>query len=106
MAWLGARPQTCVSGHWFAVDDWAVRQRLTCPVCGSKSIRYLGDANVPIFALVVEDIWQMTSGDEDDLDFQELSVEDCLEIGMDLETPWDSLEALADQALSDVASSS
>jgi hypothetical protein len=59
---------------------------------------------VPIFAVVVEDIWEMTSGDEDEPDLKQLSVDDCLEIGMDLETPWDAMEALADRALSDVAS--
>ena len=99
MSWLGARPHECGAGHWFAVAESLVPRSLSCPVCNSTSIRYLGDANVPIFSIVVEDVWAMKGDDEGGDDFKELSVDDCLELGMDLETPWDAMEALAEMAL-------
>jgi hypothetical protein len=77
---------------------------LACPICHSTAVRYLGDANIPIFALVVEDVWNMKGDNEDEADFKQLSVDDCLELGMDIETPWDAVEALAEMALETKAS--
>lgn len=99
MSWLGSRPHECGAGHWFAVGQWTERKPLACPLCHSTEVRYLGDANIPIFALVVEDVWNMKSDDEDEANFKELSVDDCLELGIDVETPWDAIEALAEMAL-------
>ena len=101
MAWLGARPYECDSGHWFAVRELPAPPRF-CPVCGPQPVRYAGDGNVPIFVLQVEDVREIT-GEGDDGDeaypFRELSVDDCIELGCDLETPWEAVEALAEMAL-------
>ena len=100
MEWIGARPYECDRAHWFAVTELPAPPR-QCPVCGSHSVRYMGDGDVPIFVLQVEDIWEMTSDadDEEAYPFRELSVEDCIDLGGDLETPWEAVEVLAETAL-------
>lgn len=110
MAWIGARPYECDRSHWFAVMQHAGQPRL-CPLCGTETVRYTGDADVPIFVLQVDDVWGITRGgqdedeDEDEIyPFRELSVGNCIEVGSDVETPWDAVEALAEMALEGKAS--
>ena len=106
MVWIGARPYQCDRSHWFAVSELPAPPRL-CPVCQSHTVRYVGDGSVPIFVLQVEDVWEIArNGDDQDeiYPFRALSIDDCMELGMDLETPWEAVEALAELALEGRAS--
>ena len=103
MPWIGARAYECERSHWFAVTELSPPPRL-CPVCGSDSVRYMGDSEVPIFVLQVEDVREIARyDDEEDEDeihpFRGMSVEACIDLGSDLETPWEAVEALAELAL-------
>jgi len=106
MAWIGARSYECERAHWFAVTELPAQPRL-CPVCGSHSVRYMGDGDVPIFVLQVEDVWGVTRYGEDEDEsypFKELSVDECIDLGGDLQTPWEAVEVLAELALEAKAS--
>lgn len=105
MAWIGARAYVCERAHWFAVAQIGAAPKC-CPTCGSESVRYSGDAEVPIFVLQVDDVWEIAREEDDDeaYPFRELSVDECIEVGCDLETPWEALEALAEMALEGKAS--
>ena len=101
MAWVGTRPYMCDESHWFAVAEHT-RPARSCPVCGSRSVRYLGDGSVPIFVLQVDDVWGIAREDgknEEVYPFRELSVPECVELGGNLETPWEAVEVLAEMAL-------
>lgn len=104
MSWLGARAHECDQSHWFAVTEHAAPPQL-CPICGSQALSYVGDGEVPIFVLQVEDVWELgreVDEDEDDqtFPFNKLTIDECLELGSDLETPWEAVEILAEDALS------
>jgi len=83
--------------HQFMVDRIAADLELVCPFDGSPARRvFRGDSDrleedVVVFALTVSDIRDMDGGNR-------LSVEQCLKIGSEIETPWETIEALVELA--------